>query len=357
MRGLRSRITRRGDVRRPIPDAPATDPAAEAMPTVRSIEEIDPWDRFLARAAPGGAASITFRGAFEGLWTDRRDAAEVVARRRRSQQLDEAGAALVEHWLEHGYAILPGAVDPQVCDELVDDLRTAFARGDDRLSVIPPGDHFGHKLAPDTDMHGMRVTDVYVYFESARRALLSAAIVQFLRSIFDAAPLLHQSLTFEHGSGQGIHRDTAYVVVDPPLALAASWIALEDVQPGSGELVYFDRSHNLPDYLFSGRYKSWNPERDGFVEHDECANLLHSGSLDRGLPLQVLRVNKGDALIWSADLAHGGGPIEDTSLTRRSLVGHYCPEWAVPRFFDQFPERAVRRRYADSYYASTHYSV
>jgi hypothetical protein len=49
--------------------------------------------------------------------------------------------------------------------------------------------------------------------------------------------------------------------------------------------------------------------------------------------------------------------VTDENLSRRSLVGHYCPEWAVPRYFDQFPERAVLRPYDGGRFASTHYDV
>ena len=34
---------------------------------------------------------------------------------------------------------------------------------------------------------------------------------------------------------------------------------------------------------------------------------------------------KGDALIWHADLVHGGSPRTDRDLTRWSLVSHFCP--------------------------------
>jgi len=167
-----------------------------------------------------------------------------------------------------------------------------------------------------------------------------------------------QSLSFESGSAQGFHRDTMYVIVDPPLALAASWIALEDVQPGSGELSYYEGSHALPGLLFhEDTYKSWHPTRDGIEEHDRLSYELIDRCEEAGLPQRTLMAKEGEILIWSADLAHAGLPIEDTSLTRRSLVGHYCPEWAVPKYFDQFPHLASRRPYGGGSYASTHYSV
>ena len=129
----------------------------------------------------------------------------------------------------------------------------------------------------------------------------------------------------------------AYVASRQPGALAKPPIALEDVRPGSGELVYYDGSHRLDDFLFSGQYKCWHHERDGAGQHDEYAVGLVPRAEAAGLERRRLLVERGDVLIWSGNLAHGGGEVTDESLSRRSLVGHYCPEWAVPRSFDQFP--------------------
>jgi len=40
-----------------------------------------------------------------------------------------------------------------------------------------------------------------------------------------------------------------------PVELLASWNALEDIQPGSGELVYYPKSHLFPEFLFDDKYK------------------------------------------------------------------------------------------------------
>ena len=307
--------------------------------------------------AHGEHATVGYRGEFEGLWTDRVDVDAVIDRRRRAGQLHEGDAELLTHWLDNGYVILPGAVPLDVCEAVKADLRSAFERGDARLHVLAPGDHFGRPLEPGTDMRGMRVNDAYVHYESARRALFVEPVLHFLRLIFDAAPLLLQSLSFDSGSGQGYHRDTAYVVVDPPLALAASWLALEDVQEGSGELTYYEGSHKVQGLLFGDGYKCWNPGRHGVEAHDRFMAELVARSEAAGMPRRTLLAREGDVLIWSADLAHGGAPVVDESSTRRSLVGHWCPDWAVPRYFDQFPDHATRRAFGDVYYASTHYVI
>jgi len=192
-------------------------------------------------------AHVVYHGRFEGLWTDRADAALVIERRRRAGQLKIADVELLEHWIEHGYVILRGAVASDVCEDVKADLRRAFENGDPRLHAIKPGEHFGTPLEPGTLQARMRVNDIYVYYEPARRALFAEPIVRFLHIVMSGSPTLLQSLTFEQGSQQGVHRDTAYVV-DPPLALAASWIVLEDVKPGSGELTYYDGSHRMGDH-------------------------------------------------------------------------------------------------------------
>lgn len=313
-------------------------------------------DSFIPAAQLPSATGV-YRGRFEGLWTDRVDSDYFIDRLARAGALRDGDADRLRQWVTDGYAILPGAVSAEVCEAIKSDLSRAFAHGDQRLHVLAPGEHFGKPLQPGTPEARMRVNDIYVYFESARRALFGEPIMHFLRLIFSGNPILLQSLTFDKGSQQGLHQDAAYVVIDPPLALAASWIALEDVEPGSGELIYYPGSHRVDDFLFSGKYKCWHGERDGTEQHDQYAVELPRRCEAAGLHAERLLVERGDVLIWSGNLAHGGAEVKDESLSRRSLVGHYCPEWAVPRYFDQFPEHAALREYRGAKFASAHYDV
>jgi ectoine hydroxylase-related dioxygenase (phytanoyl-CoA dioxygenase family) len=202
-----------------------------------------------------------------------------------------------------------------------------------------------------------KVLDTYVHVAAARSLIFAPAIEEFLRAIFEEGALAFQGLHFEKGSTQAIHQDTAYVVCEEPMKLCASWIALQDVVPGSGELYYYRGSHRLPDWVYSGEHKEYNGERDTHAEHLAHIQSLHDRSKERGLPLERFLPRKGDALIWAADLAHGGSPITDQSLRRRSLVTHYTPESCAPHWFRTLPpERQVRTNvrpgcsYCTSYY-------
>ncbi|MFL5823823.1 MAG: phytanoyl-CoA dioxygenase family protein [Solirubrobacteraceae bacterium] len=315
------------------------------------------YRRALTRMAAPGTPDPRYFSRFDGLWTDRRDAEEELQRRVDSGRLSPALAAQLHHWIRQGYVVIREAADPAVCERLRTDLDEAFRGGDERLLTHSPASTEYQPLRPGMDTERARVVDVYAYYDSARQALLSPRIVEFLSTVFDDDPLLFQSLTFERGSQQPMHQDTAFVVVSSPLELAAAWIALEDIHPGSGELMYLEGSHRLPEFLFSGRYKHWNPKRDGQQQHDEWQRLIHENARLMGLKHQTFLPRQGDALIWSADLAHGGSELSDPGLTRRSLVGHYCPSRVQPIYFALEPRRRAKVELDGGDYASQHYAI
>jgi phytanoyl-CoA hydroxylase len=295
--------------------------------------------------------------AFGGLWTDRDDAGRELERRLAEGRVSKEQAVLLEHWMQTGYVILPGAVPPDVCDEVRTDIENGWERSDQRLRVFPPGSRVPVRLSPDVPKDRMRIVDMYVLVESARRALFSPAIVDFLTLVFERPPLLFQSLSFEKGSQQGMHQDTAYVVTSSPLELAAAWIALQDVTEGSGELMYYEGSHRLPEYRFSDQFKHWSPERDGQEQHEEWANGIETKAAALGLHRRTFLPRKGDVLIWAADLAHGGSPVSNSEATRKSLVGHYCPLGIEPNYYSYAPNRRQSRPYGQGFYSSEYFDI
>lgn len=293
---------------------------------------------------------------FGGLWTDRLDALDELDRRASRGALSRIDAERIEHFIRHGYVILKDAVDETAIDELVADIEHAWVHGSDRFRVDIHGDVM--PLRPEHRAAPYKLLDLYASSDAARRVSFADPIVRFLKLVFEDDPLGFQSLTFERGTEQALHQDTAYVVVSEPLRFAASWIALEDIHPGTGELQYFPGSHRLPDTVFGGRFKHWNPGRDGHAVHDDFLVNLEAACVTRGLERSTFRPSKGDALIWSADLAHGGSKIEDPSRTRRSHVTHYCPRAAEPHYMNYLPkQRTIRRHGNGSAYSSAFYPL
>ena len=59
--------------------------------------------------------------------------------------------------------------------------------------------------------------------------------------------------------------------------MAATWLALDDVRPGSGEPEYFTGSHRAPDYMFGGGMSKW---LEGYAgEHERFLQSLHEDAV------------------------------------------------------------------------------
>jgi ectoine hydroxylase-related dioxygenase (phytanoyl-CoA dioxygenase family) len=169
-----------------------------------------------------------------------------------------------------------------------------------------------------------KLLDYHAFSENARTATAAPRVVEFLTAIFETKPKAFQSLTFWKGSQQPIHKDTAYVQVDgAPMIIAASWLALEDIESGTGELEYYVGSHRGPEFLFGGehKWKSFAPQ-----DHKKFLQSLHDDAEKYGFKKGSFLAKEGDVLIWHADLAHGGSEIQKPGRTRQSLVTHFTSE-------------------------------
>jgi hypothetical protein len=63
---------------------------------------------------------------------------------------------------------------------------------------------------------------------------------------------------------------------------------------------------------------------DKLDEYDIFLSTLHQQSDDRSLKREKFIARKGDAVIWNADLAHGGNRQLIDKLTKKSIVTYYC---------------------------------
>jgi hypothetical protein len=95
-------------------------------------------------------------------------------------------------------------------------------------------------------------------------------------------------------------------------------------EPGSGELFYYPGSQKTDDLLFANNTKALRP---GDPDGPNYSETLEEIAAEQGLKREYLHIPKGSALMWAADLMHGGARISSPH-TRRSLVTHYAPKSA-----------------------------
>lgn len=271
------------------------------------------------------------------LWTDGPDAMARLADRFGARAITEQEYDDLAFFIDHGWLIWRNAIEPALIDALADDVRGHHRHPGKFVTTDHRNQKQQLKLSGSQPDQFESLFDLYVNLESSRRVCLHPRIVRFLTLVFDAQPVAFQQLLFQRSNSHPVHQDTSVVAVEEPCLLAATWIALEDVVEGAGELGFYDRSHKLPHVLFKDGTKRFNPNTDDYVAY---ARDLDQACRDRGLAYERFMAKKGDVLFWTADLVHCSHKRtlpEDTS--RLSCVTHYHPDTTVPFWFRHHPDK------------------
>jgi hypothetical protein len=300
---------------------------------------------FQAKRLPNPAQ---YTSPFGGLWVDQPHVQDLIEGKLETGQITAAQAEQLRFFVENGYVILPRAVPPKAVAAAREDLDRAYAG-----TLTGPFFECGplgrgtFPWRPAVNDHPAKVMDLHHFSPACLKIMFAPKITAFLGLIFESRSFASQSLGFLRGSAQEGHQDSAYVVYTLPRQFAASWIALEDVTIGAGELFYYAGSHRFPEFLFGGAYKSVSEARrmgtpEPILDHEVRAhvNMLESRARSLGLKKGVFPARAGDVLIWHADLVHGGNPVSST-VTRKSFVTHYCPRFAAPVFAEHLPTKLV----------------
>lgn len=164
-----------------------------------------------------------------------------------------------------------------------------------------------------------RVPNGWKVCDSVAKLAVHQPILDTLSAIYGRRAFPFQTLNFEYGTQQGAHADTYHFNAKPDGFMCGVWVALEDVSRDAGPLFYYPGSHKLETIerldLMGGRsYRDYEARIAATME-------------SHGLKRETALLKRGQALIWAANLVHGGAPRINPALTRLSQVTHY--------FFDE----------------------
>jgi ectoine hydroxylase-related dioxygenase (phytanoyl-CoA dioxygenase family) len=286
-----------------------------------------------------------------GLWTDKPDWLQRLRALAATGHIDQTDADQLAHFAEHGWLLMERAIEPELVDALVNDIRNLhqhpgyFATTDFRHNR-------SHKLNGNQPDPLESIFDLYVNLQSSRRVCMHPSITHFLGLVFQAKVLAFQQLLFQVTNGHQWHQDTAYVVVDTPTLLTATWIALQDIEEGSGELAYYDRSHRLPHYIFSNDSKHSDGDTADYPHELEAACQTSQLAHHR------LLAKKGDVFFWTADLVHRSHPLVlPPDTPRLSCVTHSCPATSMPHWFREPDKRGIEPYWDVGGFASSFYAL
>jgi hypothetical protein len=171
--------------------------------------------------------------------------------------------------------------------------------------------------------HDNKVMFGYKHAPAIKNMMQDWGLKQLLSFILDKEVVPFQTLNFVKGSGQRAHSDSIHMTTYPLGYLIAAWIALEDIHPDSGPLFYYPGSHKLP-YLLNDDFANYSSRfKLGNKQYSDYEDVTEEIIRQSGLQPEVFLPKKGDVLIWHANLIHGGMPVLNPALTRKSMVIHY----------------------------------
>ena len=182
-----------------------------------------------------------------------------------------------------------------------------------------------------------RIQDAWKFDEDVRAIASNTAILALLDKLYGRPAFPFQTLNFPVGTEQAPHTDVVHFSSLPERFMCGVWVALEDITLDNGPLCYFPGSHRWPiltNALIGRRghgsalASAQDPFEPAWTALREATGAIEDRFLAR----------KGEALIWSANLLHGGSAQTDRRRTRWSQVTHYYFEdciYYTPAFSDE----------------------
>lgn len=174
-----------------------------------------------------------------------------------------------------------------------------------------------------------RIQDGWIEQAAIGRLAVHAPILDLLSKLYGRRAFPFQTLNFDVGTQQAPHSDTFHFDSTPQRFMCGVWVALEDISPEAGPLIYYPGSHTLP--ILERQEIGGARTYPDYERH--IAGLIDA----HGLQPEYGLLKRGQALIWSANLIHGGSRRLNPALTRRSQVTHYYFEdcaYHTPLDFD-----------------------
>ena len=224
----------------------------------------------------------------------------------KTKNIPEEDKKLASEYYENGFIVLSNIFTNELIDQIKSEMND---KG------------FNENFPIQTFRNNIRIQDLWQYSDSVKELACHPKIMDTLKMLYEREPVPFQTLNFKVGTQQKAHSDTLHFSSLPARYMCGVWVALEDITEDNGPLFYYPGSHRNPEYNFSDfKNTTEDTSYENYPEYETCMeDLMEKSSYKK----KKFLAKKGDALIWSSNIIHGGSPVEDPQSTRYSQVTHY----------------------------------
>ena len=211
-------------------------------------------------------------------------------------------------------------------------------QGFGRLVIADPHwihlvDQVRNSLEPLVDLEALaegrlppsRFQDAWLHqgLDPVRKLACHPEILAALRVLYGRDPFPFQTLNFPNGTAEHVHSDAVHFHSLPHGFMCGIWVALEDIHPDAGPLLYYPGSQKEP-YLRAKDLGITQADLEAEKAHQRLFEPHWRELVERkGYQRELFLPSKGEVLIWHANLLHGGSTVRNKQLSRWSQVSHY----------------------------------
>jgi ectoine hydroxylase-related dioxygenase (phytanoyl-CoA dioxygenase family) len=269
-----------------------------------------------------------------------------------SSDLTDDQKKICKSYHEEGYVVIDLNLSDDTINNIIKDMYIAL---DNEKTVYHP-EHV-------TYTPSKRIFEEWKNSRNIAELTVNEKLMDTLRILYNKEPYPFSTINFIKGSNQPLHSDTIHFHTVPQLWMCGVWVALEDVNEENGTLQIVPGSHKWEIY----DYENLNLTHPDNIENGEAENysyyenfLIDLIKVKKGKTKPV-PLKKGQALIWAANMLHGGCNIEgvtDLEKTRLTQANHYffygCEEYYCPMFSEKSKGKYAKKWCDDNTNIKTH---
>ncbi len=224
----------------------------------------------------------------------------------KTKNLNEAQTKIVKEYHENGYVVISGLLPQSLVDQTKEDAET---KG------------FNPNFEVKTQRDETRIQDFWQKSAAVKELACFPEILEILNMLYGRQAIPFQTLNFRVGTQQKAHSDTIHFSSLPARFMCGVWVALEDITEQNGPVFYCPGSQRLTEYNFS--HIQTSSKVTSYEDYAEYETFMEKIVEVNSFPKKKFLAKKGDVLIWSSNIIHGGSPVTKAGSTRWSQVTHY----------------------------------